>query len=215
MAAVRAKRKRAYHHGNLRRDLVTAALEIINKSGPEALTLRSVGTRLGVSQAAPYRHFASKEALLAAVAAEGFTAMLKQVATKLEGAGTDPMARYQSIAEGYMRFALAYPDHFRVMYAPRIHFEGAAVTAERRQALRLLMNAIEACQAAGLAAPGSSLIIATQAWAYAHGLATLYRDGLLHRSIDDEALVALSHDIALFLRPSGKVASIRRKRRVG
>jgi AcrR family transcriptional regulator len=199
MSIARAKVKKAYHHGNLRRDLVSAALEIINKSGPEALTLRSVGQRLGVSQAAPYRHFASKEALLGAVAAEGFVTLLEQVRATMQAAGPAPIARYEAIATAYMRFTLEYPDHFRVMYGPQVQFEDVAVP-ERREAFKLLTDAIEACQAAGLARPGPSRSIAIEAWSYAHGLATLYLHGLLHRSIGEDAVLEMVRHISLFLR---------------
>jgi AcrR family transcriptional regulator len=194
----RARTKRAYHHGNLRQDLVTAALDIINKSGLEALTLRAVGQRLGVSQAAPYRHFASKEALLAAVAADGFATLLEQVRRAMAAAGTGPVQRYEAIATAYMRFALAHRDHFRVMYGPRLDSEEVAVP-ERRAAFALLTEAIEACQSAGLARPGPARVIAIEAWSYAHGLATLYLDRLLHRSIDERALIELARHITVFL----------------
>ena len=70
----RPRRKRAgrYHHGDLRRALIDEALRIVDKLGPEALTLRGVGDALGVSRTALYRHFADKQALVAAVAREGF-----------------------------------------------------------------------------------------------------------------------------------------------
>src|SRR4051794_5986910 len=75
----RPRAKRAYHHGNLRADLIGAAVEIIGKHGTSALTLQALADRLGVSQAAPYRHFTNKEALLAAVAVDGFQALLDAV----------------------------------------------------------------------------------------------------------------------------------------
>ncbi len=67
--------KRGYHHGDLRAALLEAAREVLAKEGVEALTLREVARRAGVTHAAPYRHFADKEALLAAVATEGFAAL--------------------------------------------------------------------------------------------------------------------------------------------
>ncbi len=69
------RRAGSYHHGNLRHALLEAALWLVETEGTEALTLRAAARRAGVSQAAPYRHFASKEALLAAVAEDGFRAM--------------------------------------------------------------------------------------------------------------------------------------------
>jgi AcrR family transcriptional regulator len=210
MAGARPRAKKAYHHGNLRHDLVAAALELINRSGPEGLTLRAVAVRLGVTAAATYRHFASKKALLAAVATDGFTALLAEVRAATEEAGPEPRARYEAMAVGYLRFAIAHPDHFRVMYGPQVDFDDVAV-AERRSAFEMLTDAIEACQAAGQAAPGPAWDVANRAWAYAHGVATLHLHGLLHRSIDRRALMQLARGIRVFLGAPAR-ASRRRPR---
>src|SRR5215211_5777793 len=139
MSSHRLKVKRAYHHGNLRQDLVTAAVQIINRSGAEALTLRAVGQRLGVSQAAPYRHFASKEALLGAVAADGFGTLLDRCRAAMKAAGRNPVARYEAMAVSYLRFALDFPAHFHLMYGPRVQFDDIAVP-ERQAAFKLLTD---------------------------------------------------------------------------
>jgi AcrR family transcriptional regulator len=190
--------KKSYHHGNLRRDLVAAALEIINRRGPDGLTLRAVAARLGVTPTASYRHFASKSALLAAVASDGFTRMLEGMREAIAQAGPDPLARYEALAVGYVHFATAHPDHFRVMYGPQVDFDDVAVP-ERRVAFKMLTDAIEACQVARLASPGDARAIANQAWAYAHGLVTLHSHGILHRSIDVPKLIELARDIRAFL----------------
>lgn len=201
MAGRRPQAKKAYHHGNLRRELVTAALEIINRRGPEGLTLRAVADRLGVTATAPYRHFPSKQALLAAVATEGFTTMLDGIRLAQREAGADPLARYEAMAVGYVRFATAHPEHFRVMYGPRVDFDSVAVT-DRRTAFGMLTGAIEDCQAAGQARAGDPRPIANQAWAYAHGVITLFLHGLLHRSIGVPELTALAREIRVFLNPT-------------
>jgi AcrR family transcriptional regulator len=95
-----------YHHGELRPTLLRAAAKILEKEGREAISLRDLARRAGVSHAAPYRHFADRQALLAALAEEGF-AML---AADLEG---KPW-REQAVA--YLRFALANPERFRLMF---------------------------------------------------------------------------------------------------
>lgn len=201
MSASTPRVKTGYHHGNLRQDLVAAALEIINRRGPEGLTLREVAKRLGVTAAAPYRHFESKEALLAAVATDGFTTLLEGMQVALEEAGPEPLARYEAMAVGYVRFATAHPDHFRVMYGPEVDFEDVAVP-QRRAAFKLLQDSVVACQDAGLAISDYAGAIANKAWAYAHGLVTLYLHGLLPRSIDIPALIELARHIRVFLRDS-------------
>lgn len=200
--------KKSYHHGNLRHDLVAAALEIIKRRGADGLTLRAVANRLGVTPTAPYRHFASKGALLAALASDGFTQLLDEVRTATAEAGADPLLRYEALAVGYVRFATAHPAHFRIMYGPQVDFDDVAVP-ERRAAFKMLTDAIEACQAAGLASPGDSWVIANQAWAYAHGLVTLHSHGILRRSIGVPALIELARDIRAFLR--GPAATSRPK----
>jgi AcrR family transcriptional regulator len=198
MPGPRPRAKKSYHHGNLRHDLVAAALEIINRSGPEGLTLRAVTKRLGVTAAASYRHFASKKALLAAVATDGFTALLEEVRAATAEAGTDLRARYEAMAIGYLRFATAHPGHFRVMYGPQVDFDDVAV-GQRRAAFQMLTDSIQACQAAGLAAPGPAWAVANRTWAYAHGLVTLHLHGLLHLAIDGPALVEMARAIRVFL----------------
>jgi AcrR family transcriptional regulator len=202
MGARRPRIKTAYHHGNLRQDLVTAAVQLITRKGPEALTLRAVARRLGVSQTAPYRHFPSKEALLAAVAADGFSALLAATRAEIDAAGPDVIERYQAMGVAYVRFALACPAHFQVMYGPRPpEFMVGAVAEAGRAAFQLLCDIIVACQQAGRAPPGDPTRIAVEAWSLVHGLATLYLHGLLPRRLEADEVRALGAQIALFLRP--------------
>jgi AcrR family transcriptional regulator len=202
MAGRRPRVKTAYHHGNLRNDLVTAAVEIIRKSGPDALTLRVVAQRLGVSQTAPYRHFASKEALLTAVAAEGFTSLLTSIHRALDAVGADPIVRLQTIGKSYIRFALAWPAHFAVMYGPRpTEFSVGAVAEAGRAAFSLLTELVVACQSAGTLRAGNPTRMGVQIWGIMHGLATLYLHGLLPRSLSEAELEALGEEIVAFLRP--------------
>ena len=109
------KTKRAYHHGNLRRALLDEALATIRAEGVGALTLREIGARLGVSRTALYRHFADKQALLAAVATEGFRTLRQQLVAAWEEGGRGPAA-FTSMGEVYVRFAVANPSHYRVMF---------------------------------------------------------------------------------------------------
>lgn len=200
MSAPRPHTKRAYHHGNLRRDLITTAVEIITKQGPHALTLQKLAKRLGVSQTASYRHFASKEALLAAVAGEGFAAILAVVKSEMDGAGDDVVARYQAVGAAYVRFALSHPAHFQVMYGERpAEFNVGVVAEAGRDAFKVFVDTIVACQRAGRASPGDPTWIAVQAWSQVHGLVVLYLRGLLPRKIDADKLCALARHMTIFL----------------
>jgi AcrR family transcriptional regulator len=95
-----------YHHGELRPALLRAAAKILEKEGCDAISLRDLARRAGVSHNAPYRHFADRQALLAAVAEEGFALL----AAALEGKS------WREQATAYLRFALANPERFRLMF---------------------------------------------------------------------------------------------------
>jgi AcrR family transcriptional regulator len=200
MPVRRAHVKTAYHHGNLREDLVTAALQIISRKGPAALTLRAVAERLGVSQTAPYRHFASKGALLAGVAAQGFTTLLERMQKEVAAAGDDLLARYQATGTAYLGFALEHPAHFTVMYGSRPEdFDVVASAEPARRGLKLLVNIVIDCQRAGLAAAGDPQLIAVKVWSFVHGLAVLRLQGFLPRRLDPAGLRALATQTTAFL----------------
>jgi AcrR family transcriptional regulator len=211
----RVRTKSSYHHGNLRHDLVGAALQIIDRDGLAPLTLRAVAARLGVSAPATYRHFASKEALLAAVAAEGFASLLERTRAAMAAAGDAPIERFLSVAAAYVRFGLEHAAHFQVMYGPRpAEFEAGVVAAAGREAFKLFIGTIVACQRAGVAAPGDPVRVAVEAWSYAHGLVMLHLHRLLPRAVDDRVVQEMAPRIRIFLNPGASVpaAAVRRAR---
>lgn len=171
----------AYHHGNLRRALLEAAVALIEKEGSRALTLRAAARLAGVSEAAPYRHFADKEALLAAVAEEGFRAMTAEMDRASEGLGESPALKLQRIGAAYVRYAAENPARFRVMTSPeaadKSRYPGLKDAAE--QAFSRLMGALKDCQAAGAVRPGDPRRLALGAWSLVHGLSALLIDGQL------------------------------------
>jgi AcrR family transcriptional regulator len=198
----RAKPKRSgYHHGDLRNELVRVAVAILEKEGPAALTLRSVARRLRVSQTAPYRHFASKELLLAAVAAEGFQCLLEAIRERLAQVGPEPTARYVEIGVMYLKFALSNPAHFRVMYSTRpTEFSAGPVADAGRTAYQLFVGSIVACQHAGEARARDPAEVAIEAWSYVHGLVSLYIEGLLPRRMDEVLVTELVRRMPMFLK---------------
>jgi len=102
-----------YHHGDLRAALVKAAAAEIERGGYENLSLRELAESLGVSRAAPYRHFADRRALLAAVAADGFENL---AAIYRKTSGRIPQARLAAAGRGYLAFASERPQMFRLMF---------------------------------------------------------------------------------------------------
>jgi AcrR family transcriptional regulator len=156
---------------------------------PGALSLRELARRLGVSHAAPYRHFSDKDALLVAIATDGFerlTAALEAAAAQREGA---PLDRLVEIGWAYVHFALSHPQYFRVMFGKPLSGQVMlpASAAAGRRAFDVLLRAISAGQAAGEMEAGNVWELATAAWAQVHGLATLLLDHRLAASSDADA----------------------------
>jgi AcrR family transcriptional regulator len=171
----RTAARRGYHHGDLERALVDTAVRMIQEEGVEALTLRGVGARLGVSRTALYRHFDDKDALLARVAAEGF----KRFHAALARAAADGAARHDdpmpAMAAAYARFARSHPSHYQTMFSgvltagkcdPELQQSGEA-------AFNVLVDAIRHGQARGRIRGGDPLALAQITWALSHGIATL------------------------------------------
>lgn len=118
-AARRAARPRdGYHHGDLRRALLDAARRVLAEAGPEGCSLREVARRAGVSHAAPYHHFSSREALLGALAAEGYQALDRAMAEAQAAAPSDPAAQLVAVGMGYFLLAQRQPALFRLMIRP-------------------------------------------------------------------------------------------------
>src|SRR5262245_57949686 len=107
--------EKPYHHGNLKAELLAAASALLDEGGAGAVSLRAAARRAGVSATAPYRHFADKEVLLAAVAAEGFRAF----GAALTAAASNPTP-LAAMGLAYVRFALAHRGLFRLMFGPGI-----------------------------------------------------------------------------------------------
>ena len=107
--------KPAYHHGDLANALIVAALAAVEQAGPDAVSLRDLAQTLGVSRAAPYRHFADRDALLAAVAARGFDDLNAGYETALAAEG-DGREKLRAAGRVYLDFARRRPGLFRLMF---------------------------------------------------------------------------------------------------
>jgi len=188
-AAGRPRRKRAgqYHHGDLRRALLEQALRTIETTGAEGLTLRGVGAALGVSRTALYRHFADKEALLAAVGSEGFRLLREALLAAWERDGRGA-AGFEAMGAAYLRFAIEHPSHYRVMFGRFVESgqHDPGLEAEAESAFGALADALGTLQQDGLARPDDLLLQARFVWALTHGIAMLVIDGQL-RGCDEDA----------------------------
>jgi AcrR family transcriptional regulator len=160
-----------YHHGNLRAGLLEAAEAVLAERGVHGLTLRDVARVAGVSHAAPYHHFGSLEALLAAVAERGFVALGEAMAAAV--GVSDPRERLLRVSQAYVDCARAQPERFRLMFGPLL---------ARKQDYPALQDAAQRAFGHVLAAAqahdpqhGSQLALA--GWSLAHGLSHLMIDG--------------------------------------
>jgi AcrR family transcriptional regulator len=181
-ARARPRRKRAgrYHHGDLRRALLEESLRTIQAAGVEGLTLRAVGDRLGVSRTALYRHFSDKPSLLAAVGREGFRTLRLQLAAAWQEHGRGREG-FEAMGLAYVRFAVAYPAHYRVMFGRFVEScsKDAEFVEESRAAFQVLVDALVAQQQTDLVRPDDPVILATFIWSVVHGISMLAIDGQL------------------------------------
>ena len=161
---------RAYHHGHLRSALMEAAIAALTAG--EEPSLRELARRVGVAPSAVYHHFADKDALIAAVATEGFATLgAAQRALTAE----DPRERLVALGMGYVRFAVEHPGQFGVMFRAELKDAARypALAAAADETFAVLLDATTALD------PSASPERALALWAMAHGLAELVRRGPL------------------------------------
>ena len=192
--------REAYHHGDLRAALVAAGIELLEERGPYALSLREVARQVGVSATATYRHFDDKDALLAAIAAEGFTELGERFGGAAEAMG-EPSDRLAAVGMAYVGFARERPTMFRLMFGGAIPVE-ALKGGEARYG-GAAFDALLAAVAAGGRSPDDPRLLpdAVRAWSLVHGYAMLLLDGRLPKAARDEAF------LAAVLRPHDSPAS--------
>jgi hypothetical protein len=178
-------RRASYHHGDLRRALLSSAIELLATTSPGELSLREVARHAGVTTGAPYHHFQTKADLLVEVACAGFEELAGELA-RVDALPAPPPERLQKRIEAYMRFALAHGAHYRVMFAPELR---ASSELERYEAVARagfdgLVRSVEAIRSDLRGKAARSL--ARTVWAAAHGFVMLALDGTVG-ALGDEA----------------------------
>jgi AcrR family transcriptional regulator len=164
-----------YHHGNLRVALIEAGLKLIEEKGVRALTLREIGTRVGVSRMAAYRHFSDKADLLAAIREAGFVQFVEALESAWHAALPDFASRMTALALAYVRFAANHRAHFEVMFSPAAREESNAPPGDGpgARAFGILADTIRAGQESGEVREGDPVLFARMAWAQVHGISML------------------------------------------
>jgi AcrR family transcriptional regulator len=160
-----------YHHGDLRSAILSSASKVLEKEGISGLSLREAARRAGVSHSAPYRHFADREALLAALAAQGFLILEEQLK---KNAG-------RKMGAAYVRFALKHPQRFRLMFGGSLPMKGyPELGAAASAAYENLVSAMK--REKDILQPD---LAAAAAWSLVHGLAHLLLDGHFPEKSED------------------------------
>lgn len=169
------QKPKAYHHGDLRHALIQAGLELLSEGGAAALDLRKVARRAGVSHAAPYRHFADKQALVAAIDAEGFRRLAERLHAALREAPRDAVGRLEAIAMAYVGFAREHPWLMREMFSGlTIEREAYAdLYAASKDVYNVYTEAIRLGQEEGAIIEGNPAALAGVLWSLLHGVAML------------------------------------------
>lgn len=194
-----------YRHGDLRRALIDAGTDLAREGGPDAVVLREVTRRAGVTPNAAYRHFTDKGALLWAVSLAAQSRLAAAMEDELSAIADDDaaarqndaamaQARLRAVGAGYLRFAQTEPGLFRTAFANHVDLRDAATGDSAgphgRTPFQLLSDALDAMVDAGVLSvdrrPGAEFV----AWSAVHGLAMLVIDGPLRGLDPDQRLVA-------------------------
>lgn len=167
--------KKSYHHGNLRKTLIRAGIDLMSESGASSIDLRKVARKAGVSHAAPYRHFADKKMLIAAICEEGFNHLGDEMELAIRMTDNSAHEQLRNMAHAYVQFALKHPSLVREM------FSGLTVEREvypelyqvSRKLFRFIENVVIAGQNMGAIKEGSSEDLTCVIWSMMHGTAIL------------------------------------------
>jgi AcrR family transcriptional regulator len=163
--------------------LISSATALVEEEGLEAFTLREVARRVGVSHTAPYRHFADKQVLLAAVAEKGFAELGAATRAAFE-AEPNVADGFLAVGQEYIGFAVTRPVLFRLMYDPSLDESRPTLTDAKEAAFGVLLGAVAAAQQSGVLRKGDLVDVAITAWAAVHGLAQLAIDRALEPRLE-------------------------------
>ncbi|MCW2276035.1 AcrR family transcriptional regulator [Rhodoblastus acidophilus] len=184
--------RRSYHHGRLREALLAAARALISERGLAGFTLAEAAKRVGVTGAAPYRHFADRDALVAALAQDGFTHFNQLLGRAWDGGKPDPVAALRRRGEAYLAFAREEPGLYRAMFgdAGLLRHPSDRARAAFDEQVRTTVEVLRFFHAPERDAE----TLAVQIWAMSHGVADLMLSG--HFETPDEASKILGSGVA-------------------
>ena len=169
-----------YHHGDLRRVLIDAALQLAAEGGAAAVSVREAARRAGVSPGAPFRHFPSRDALMTAVAEEAQRRFRAEIETALAAVtDDDPLSRFRSFGLAYLRWAMRNPAYFEIISSGR-HFDhdGAiALSRDNAELIAMAERMLAEAFAKGALRVGDLKVVLIAGRALVYGFARMNIDG--------------------------------------
>ena len=183
MAKQSSSEPKKYHHGDLKQALLDETARILREEGESALSLRRLASNLNVSRTAPYNHFENKQALLSAVAEEGFKRFekaMKAIRHKHRNSTGNEMTR--ALVQTYLKFALNNPEYYDLMYGRKSWHGGAqteSLATTARKILRQDIERLERAQKRGLVSADVDVVYFERImWGALHGISRLCLDGV-------------------------------------
>ena len=173
-----------YHHGDLRRALIDAALRLAEQGGVEGISVREAARLAGVSPGAPFRHFETRDALMTAVAEEAQRRFRVEIDTVLaEAPASDPLSRFRSFGLAYLRWAMRNPAHFEIISTGRYfnHDGAAALSRDNAELIAMIERLLEDALAQGQLRPSDLKTLKVAGRALVYGFARMNLDGHLPR----------------------------------
>lgn len=175
-----SNKKRNYHHGDLQPALIAAAREMLQTQGINGLSLRKIAERTGVSRTAAYHHFADKNALLCAIAAEGFSEWHEK-SQQIFQQELSIEAKYREFVHAYVNFAVDHPDLYELMFGQTIWKHATSTEQLKAVAYASFQFQVEMTkiwQQHGIMPNEDTLRLAQVTWGTLHGIARLINDGI-------------------------------------
>ncbi|MGE0616837.1 MAG: TetR/AcrR family transcriptional regulator [Bacteriovoracia bacterium] len=175
------KKKRAYHHGDLRNTLMAAAVQLMNERQSVNFGIKDICDVAGVVPAAAYRHFSSKNAILAEIAGEGFVKFHASLASASAKPANQPLRRLSALFSAYVEFALAHPILYQIMFQYDVgnFLEFPHVLMSAQKGFNVLNDLVKECAEAGLLRDRQVNEISMSLWSASHGLSVLLMGGRL------------------------------------
>ncbi len=187
-----------YHHGNLREALLAAGIQLLKEQGAEALGLRELARQAGVSRTAPYRHFESRDALLAGIAEQGFVKLREVLLEARHQHESDHERWFLEAARAYIGFAFGYAEHFKLMFGGYMKYEPGQHTSLHdagNGAFQTLVDLIVASQESGLVMKGDPMAVSIAAWSTLHGFCSLAVHKRLDFLVENPELLSKTADL--------------------